>query len=73
MFLSLVSLARAAPIDQSFEYDAINRLTVAGPATHPHDAAGNLVEMTAAATIVLFKANKSPIWQMPEGAMNSGR
>jgi hypothetical protein len=54
LFLLTASLATAAPIDQSYEYDALNRLTTAGPATYQHDAAGNLVQMTSPATPSLF-------------------
>lgn len=53
-FLSNASLAPAAPVDETYQYDALNRLTSAGAATYQHDAAGNLVQTTAPATPNLF-------------------
>ena len=54
LLLPMVSLVPAAPIDQSFQYDALNRLTAAGATNYQHDAVGNLVLMTTPVTPSLF-------------------
>ncbi len=49
-------MAPAASIAESYQYDALNRLTTAEAATYQHDAADNLVQMTAPASPELFVA-----------------
>lgn len=38
--------ALAAPVDQSYQYDALSRLTASGSTTYQHDAAGNLLQIS---------------------------
>lgn len=49
IFLPIATLAPAAAIDESYQYDALNRLTTAGATTYQHDAAGNLVQIVSPA------------------------
>lgn len=50
---SLILPADAAPINQSFTYDAANRLTAAGTVSYDMDLAGNLREISGSVTPVL--------------------
>ena len=53
--LTAAAASHAAPIDQIYEYDALNRLTKAGADTYQHDAAGNLTQTTAVGSKKRFK------------------
>ena len=52
--LIAIIVCQAAPIDEIYEYDDLNRLTKAGADTYQHDAAGNLTQTTAVVTPSLF-------------------
>ena len=54
LLVSISGHSPAAPIDESYQYDPLNRLIAAGGSTYQHDAAGNLVQTTAAVTPSLF-------------------
>jgi YD repeat-containing protein len=48
------TVSHAVPLNETYAYDAINRLTTAGTASYQYDAAGNLLQMTSPGTQDLF-------------------